>query len=233
MDADGMGGRIIEVTDEREPLAQEALQIIVDVFPPHERHSLSALRSEVTEKRLGLLEPYDYHLLAWVEDDGRVIATIAGVYLAGMNAGFITYLASRPELRGKGLGRRIRAALVQCFREDAERNGRDELNWVLGEVRIESPWLHALVNRGRAIPFDLTYFHPGMEPGAQEELYVLYREPVGDDRRVLPVREVRQILYAIWRRAYRVGYPLYREAFRAMLAELEGREEVGVHPAFA
>ena len=225
--------RVVELGDERTPMAQQALELIAESFDPHERHSLSALRTELTEKRLGLLVPYDYHLLVMLGEQGEVVATIAGVYLAGLNAGFITYLAVRPELRGKRLGRQIRGGLVEIFREDARRNGREELAWVLGEVRTDSPWLRALVRGGQAIPFDLTYYHPGMEPGESPDRYVLYRQPVGDPRPELPAAEVRQIVYSIWRRAYRVGYPVYREAFRAMLAELEGEETVGVHPEFA
>lgn len=228
----GEGGEIVEIRDEREPIAEVALAIIGRVFPPHERHTISALRAEVEEKRLGLLEPYDYHLLAMRGEDGEVIATVAGVYLAGLNSGFISYLATLPELRGRGVGRLIREALVECFREDAERAGRG-LAGVLGEVRVESPWLRSLVQRGRAIPFDLTYYHPGMEPGITEERYVLYREAISDTRRSLPAAEVRQILYAIWRRGYRVAYPLQRPAFRTMLHELEGRSVIEIHPAFA
>jgi hypothetical protein len=43
---------------------------------------------------------------------------------------------------------------------------------------------------------------------------------------------VRRILYTVYRRAYRVRYPLEHAGFRNMLAQLEGREFVGAHPDF-
>jgi hypothetical protein len=52
---------------------------------------------------------------------------------------------------------------------------------------------------------------------------VLYREPVGDLRAELPASEVLRLLYVIWRRAYRVDYPLQRDTFCYMLDQLEGR----------
>lgn len=224
------GRRIIEISDERETLAEEALRLIADSFPPHDRHPTYMLRGEIEEKRRGLLLDHNYHLLAMLGTDERPAAVVAGRYLAGLNAGFVTYLAARPEYRGRKLGRQIRSALVEAFREDARGVGEPDLAWVLGEVRLESPWLRMLFREGQAIPFDLTYYHPGMDLDDGTERYVLYRQPVLDERKVLPTDEVRQILYAIWRRAYRVPYPLQRPTFRAMIEELEGRETVGAHP---
>jgi len=40
------------------------------------------------------------------------------------------------------------------------------------------------------------------------------------------------LLYTIWRRAYRIRYPLDSDTFRYMLRALEGREMIGPHPAF-
>lgn len=224
--------RVVEVSDERDPLAGEALGLIVESFPPYDRHSLEDLRSEVAEKRLGLLDPYDFHLLTLLDPEGRPLATATGVYLAGVNAGFVTYLAVRPEQRGRHLGRRVRSGLVDAFRADARRHGRSELAWTVGEVRMESSWLLGLVRHGGAIPFDFTYYHPGMLPGGNSR-YVLYREPFGDRRAEIPAAEVRRVVYAIWRRGYRVRYPLEHPAFAAMMAELDGRETVGAHPDVA
>ena len=53
---------------------------------------------------------------------------------------------------------------------------------------------------------------------------------MGDRRPEPPAADVRQLLYAIWRRAYRVRWPLEYPAFTEMLAELEGQEWVGAHP---
>ena len=225
--------RIVEIRDEREPLAEAALAVIADMFAAYERQPIAELKSEIAERRLGMLSGYNFHLLtALYEGDDEPAGTIAGLYLDGVNAGFITYLAVRKQHRGRRLARVLRPHLIEVFRADARREEYDDLAWVLGEVRADSPWLRRLIRTRGAIPFDLEYYHPGMSL-YDTERYVLYRQPIGDHRRELPVELVRRTLFSIYRRGYRVRYPLNRDIFTHMLDQLEGRDHVGVHPAFA
>lgn len=216
--------------DERSREAEEALGLIHEYFPRSDRHAISELRSEIAEKRYRLLEPFDFHQLVVLNPESNVVATCAGVYLAGVNAGFVTYLVVRREYRNRQLGRWLRQSLVESFKENALAAGYEELNWVLGEVRIDSPWLMTLVRMGSVIPFDLEYFHPGLQPGTSEKRYVLYREIIADPRKAIPANETARILYAIYRRAYRVRYPLERENFKSMIDQIEGQEEIGPNP---
>jgi ribosomal protein S18 acetylase RimI-like enzyme len=227
---DGADFELLELKDERDPVTTAALELIAEIFPRSERQPLHELALEVQEKRLGLLVDYDFHLLAGVDPQGNVGGVVAGVYLGGVNAGFVTYLAVRGELRSAGLGRQLRTLLVEQFRSDARRTGWDDLAWVVGEVRIDSPWLERLVRERGAIPFDLVYYHPGTGPNRNDPTWVLYRQPVSDMRREISADEARRLLYSIWRRAYRVRYPLDRDGFCAMLEEIGDRETVGVHP---
>lgn len=222
---------IVQLEDERTPEVQQALALIGATFARSERQPLHEIALELQEKRLQLLVDYDFHLFAGLDEAGEVQGVAAGLYLGGVNAGFVTYLAVRPECRVGGLGHRLRTRLVEAFRGDAERTGWPELNWVVGEVRRDSPWLDRLVRDQGAICLDLAYYHPGTGPGRGDAEWILYRQPVGDHRRALPAGEVRRLLYSIWRRAYRVRYPLERDGFTAMLEQLEGREEVEEHPA--
>lgn len=226
------GFTIVEVNDERDTAAQQAMALIAEAFPPHERQPLDQLSMELAEKRLELLTSYDFHLYAAVSDAGQVLAVSAGVYLGGVNAGLITYLAVRPEHRTQRLGRHMRIRLIEGFREDARLLEWPELAWVVGEVRLDNPWLQRLVRERGAIPFDLSYYHPGMDPGTATDRWVLYRQPIGDSRVELAPKEVRQLLYAIWRRAYRIRWPLQEDGFRVMLAEIEGRRTIGALPGF-
>jgi ribosomal protein S18 acetylase RimI-like enzyme len=222
--------RIVEVEDERCALAERALGLIREIFPPRERQPVEQIAMEISEKRLGLLTSYDFHLFAAVDRRGEVAGVGSGVYLGGVNTGFVTYLAVKEEYRAAKLGRSIRNALLEAFLTDARALDWSELAAVVGEVRIESPWLRRLVRERSALPLDFAYFHPGQEPSNTSARYILYRQPWTDTRTELPAKEVRQLLYAIWRRAYRVRWPLEREGFLAMLAELEGRTHVAAHP---
>jgi GNAT superfamily N-acetyltransferase len=220
--------RVIEVEDERTPLARRSIELIQhaigDVQPA------SDLLAELEEKRHGLPAGGDYHLLALVDGGDEPLAAAAGIYLEGVNAGFVTYLAVRKDQRSRRLGRGLRKRLIEAVHAEAARKGR-ELAWTVGEVRHDSPWLRTLVRRGRAIPFDFSYFHPWMSLRA-EGRYVLYREPHADPRPGLPAEEVLRLVYNIWRRAYRVRFPLQSDIFCHMLRQLEERETVGVAPEF-
>lgn len=223
---------VVEVEDERDPVATAALGLIAQAFAARERHATGDLLSEIAERRLDVLSSQRFHLLtAFVDGDAEPAGVILGVYLDGVNAGFVSYLAVRERHRGRRIGRVLRPRLVDLFAADARRAGHESLSWVLGEVRLRNPWLRRLVRTRGAIPFDLTYYHPGMSLDSPEP-YVLYRQPVGDTRLELPVAEVRRLLFAIYRRAYRVRYPLQREAFLDMMEQLEGRHSVGAHPEF-
>lgn len=223
--------QVVRVDDERTPLAGEALELIASSFPPQDRQPIDQIGMEISERRLGLLTSYDFHLFAAVDVEEQVLGVCAGVYLGGVNAGFVTYLAVLPEARERQLGRRLRVRLVDAFRADAKQLEWEELAWVVGEVRRESPWLGRLVRERSAIPFDLSYYHPGVEPGGPDADWVLYRQPIADSREELPCGQVAQLLYAIWRRGYRIRWPLQMPAFNAMLRQLEHRETVGFHPA--
>jgi ribosomal protein S18 acetylase RimI-like enzyme len=223
---------IVDVDDERTEAAAAAFDLIERTFDRRDRQPLEELRSEIAEKRIELHTTQEYHLLAALDADGHVMGTITGLYLAGVNAGFVTYLAVESSSRRTGLGRRLRATLVERFRATAKRRRDEDLAWVLGEVRVTSPWLRRLVQNRGAVPFDLTYFHPGVRPPARP-VHALYRQPVSDHRVELPAQLVRRILYAVYRRGYRVRYPLLHTGFLDMLGQIGDREMIGMLPRFA
>jgi hypothetical protein len=69
-------------------------------------------------------------------------------------------------------------------------------------------------------------------PRRSEGRYVLYREPLADTRTELPAQEVVRLVYAIWRRAYRIRFPLQSETFCYMIDRLESAGTIGAHPDF-
>lgn len=222
--------RIVEIDDELTGLAREALGLIEAAFPPAERQPIDQIAMEIAEKRLDLLTSYDFHLFAAVAPSGEVAGVASGVYLGGVNTGFVTYLAVRDTYRDRQMGRRLRHQLIDAFRRDAIALEWGQLAAIVGEVRLESPWLERLVRDRAVLPLDLRYYHPGMNPATATTRWILYRQPDGDRREQLPASEVRQLLYAIWRRAYRVRWPLEYPGFQRMLEELSARPAIGAHP---
>src|SRR5690606_35824154 len=168
---------------------------ILKAFPSAERQPIDQIAMEIGEKRLGLLTSYDFHLLAAViPHEERVMAVASGVYLGGVNAGFVTYLAVEKAARKRRLGRTLRMALVEAFRTDSRALGWRDLSAVVGEVRRESAWLRRLVRDRGVVPLDINYYHPGEDPGDHPSPWILYREAIGDLRPALPASEVRQLL---------------------------------------
>jgi GNAT superfamily N-acetyltransferase len=222
--------RVIEVTDERTPLAERALELIQSAI--WDVHPARYLLAELRETRQGTAQGGGYHLLAAVEpgDEATPIAAATGAYLAAINAGFVSYLAVREDQRGRGLGKTLRGHLVEAFRAQARRKAGTELSYVVGEVERDSPWLRSLIAEGRTIALDVPYFHPWMSLHAESH-YALYREQVTDTRAELPSEEVARIIEAIWRRAYHFQRPEQRDTFRRMMRALEGRATVGPAPA--
>jgi GNAT superfamily N-acetyltransferase len=224
------GLRVVEVTDERNPLAHRAIALIREAI--WDVHPTGYLLAELEETRLGLAEGGDYHLLAMLAPgDEQPVAAAAGVYLEAVNAGFVSYLAVREDQRGRGLGRELRGHLVEAFRAQARRARKGELAYVLGEVERESSWLRLLIREGRAMPLDLRYFHPWMSRHGEGH-YALYLEPLGNKRFELPSAEAARVVEAIWRRAYSIRNPLQSDTFRYMMQQLKGRETVGPDPEF-
>lgn len=212
--------RVVHIEDERDPRLEAALSLIRSSFSHDERQPTRELRMEVEEKRLGLLTSYDFHLLAAVAGD-RVLGVASGVYLAGVNTGFVGYLTTRTEAQGAGLGTRLRGALVDALRANAREHGYAELDGVVGEIEAESPWLRRMVEQKAAVPFDIPYLQPRLSADRQPVHLVLYRQPVGGRNGPLPPDDVKKLIHALYRRAYRVRYPLRLPGFRKMLSALE------------
>lgn len=229
MTAQPRDARVVRITDERSPMAREALELIADAIG--DVQPINDLLSELEERRLGMPSGGGYHLMARVDAGGHVLAAAAGTYLEKVNAGFITYLAVRADQRSKRLGRALRKHLVDSICAEARAARGTDPAWAVGEIRRESPWLRTLVAAGRAIPFAFPYFHPWMTRKA-EGRYVLYREPLADARAEVPAQEAIELVYAIWRRAYRIRFPLQSDVFQYMMEYLHKHGTIGPDPGF-
>ena len=224
-----MSGRvtIAAVTDPRDPHFPSALRLFNRVFPAAERIDRRYFDDVMREKRLGLLFPFNTHFFV-ARRAGKVIGFCSGTYMAVVNMGFVGYLAVDPRLKGGQIGSRLRRRLVEAMRRDARRNGHADLRGVAGEVETDNPWLRHLVAHKGVLALDFDYRQPPLRPGEPDVPLTLYVEPVGGHRLAsLPAWEVRALVYALYRRLYRVRFPLRVRAFRTMLAALEGRRRIG------
>src|SRR5690606_42154170 len=66
----------------------------------------------IAERRMGMLSSYNFHMIAALyDDDPEPAGVIVGIYLDGVNAGFVTYLAVRRQHRGRRIARVLRPHL--------------------------------------------------------------------------------------------------------------------------
>lgn len=218
--------RLRELLQATDPAFRRSYALLRRTFPPSELVKTSEFLRTFRERAAGVWTDFLWHMV--VGERGKTLLGCAtGSYIGSLNVGLIGYLAVGTRLRSKGLGLRLRDRLRQAFEAGARRLHGHGLDGIIGEVEPDNPWLGHLVRYYGAIPLDLVYFQPPVRPAEPEVPLVLYYQPLRRARRRLPVAEVRKILYAIWRRSYRVTSPLEDPRFRRMLAALEGRRWIG------
>lgn len=220
--------RISAVSSARDPLFRRAFSLYSAVFPASERIGREYFRNLFEEKRLGLLAPFNFHFLV-AHQGPSVAGFISGTYLAIANVGFVGYLAVRPSKAGQHVGSSLRKRLVSLVQRDAVAARHSALRGMMGEIEADNPWLETIRRRGSLV-LDLDYFQPSTD-GTSVVPLALYLQPTsGRKVRSLPASDLRRVLYAIYRRLYRIRFPLKQPEFRRMMRELEGRDRVGARP---
>ena len=215
-----------EVRDPNDPAVRQAYALLRKSFDRTERVPMRDWIGSLREKKEALLTDLVWHLVV-VEQEGRVVGFTSGTYLGNVNVGAIGYLAIAEGVRAQGIGTRLRGRLRQLFHRDARRILGVPLDAIVGEVSLHNPWLRTLARRPGVILLDFPYHPPGLRDDDEPSRFVLYYEGLSRRRARLPVAELRRLLYALWRRGYRISRPLDRPAFRAMLRSLEGRRTIG------
>jgi GNAT superfamily N-acetyltransferase len=221
--------RIREVRSESDPAFRSAYRLFTRVFPSAELLPRRDWVDVMRERSRDLWTDLNWHLLV-AERGGRVVGAASGSYLGNLNVGVIGYIALRPGLRSKGIGPLLRRRLRAAFERDAQRIRHGTVSALVGEVRLDNPWLRHLVRREGAIALDFPYYQPRLRETGKPVPLVLYYQPLRTRRRSLSTRAVRRLLYTLWRRPYRVAKPLSRPGFRRMLRALTGRQRIGQHP---
>ena len=215
-----------EIVHPGDPAFAEADALLQRAFPPAELVPAQEFLRTLRERAAGVWTDLHWHMVI-AERGARVTGVATGTYFGSLNVGVIGYLAVRPRSQAVGLGPRLRTRLLKAFDADARRQHGHAADALIGEVEPDNPWLRRLVRHYHAIPLDFPYFQPPVRPTEPEVPLVLYYQPLRRMRKRLPVAEVKRLLYAIWRRGYRIGSPLEDARFRRMLRTLEGRRWIG------
>lgn len=217
---------IESLDDDRTPLYLDSVALYNRVFPDSERSDPQYFAHILEEKRLGVLYPFNFHYVVARVDD-QVVGLATGHYLALVNLGFVGYLAVEPLVKGARIGSRLRHRLVQEFRRDARAAGYKDLLGVIGEVQADNPWLRHLIRKRDAFALDFDYRQPPLGSQLDDVPLVLYLEPIARPIKRISAENVRKLLYAIYRRVYRVRFPLKNRTLSRMMDELKSRRWIG------
>ena len=218
--------RIREIMTGTDPALGPAHGLLRACLPPGEVVAIQDWRLSLAERSADLWSDQRWHLFVALRR-GRVVGLASGSYLGSLNLGMIGYLAIHDSVRGQGLGPRLRGRLRTRFERDAAEVRGRPLDALVGEVEPGNPWLRHLVRQLNAIALDLPYFQPSLHRTDAPSPLILYLQPLTAPRRSLPVAEVRVLLYAVWRRLYRIARPMQHREFRRMLRALAGRRRIG------
>ncbi len=218
--------RIREITDAKDPALTAAYALLKRNFHADERVAISEWRSSLREKADRVHSDLAWHLLV-AEQDGVVVGLNSGTYIGSINLGMIGYLAIAAGARSNGLGSRLRSRLRTRFERDALTLRGEPLGGIMGEVSLTNPWLRSLARRPHVLVLDFPYYQPSLAPGDAPSPFVLYLEQLQHVRTRVPTTELRRILFAVWRRVYRIVRPLDRPAFRAMMRNIDTRRTIG------
>lgn len=217
---------IRELVREDDPALKAAYAILARTFHRGERVGLGEWIDSLREKSDQLHTDVVWHLFV-AEEKGAVVGLASGTYLGNVNLGVVGYLASDSGMRSRGVGTRLRGRLRRAFASDAKRIAGKPLEGIIGEVSEDNPWLGALARRPEVLVLDFQYYQPRLYDEDEPSPFVLYYECRTRIRPRLPVKELRRILYSVWRRIYRVSRPMDRRAFRSMLRALANRRSIG------
>jgi len=217
---------IESVSDDRNPLYLDSVDLYNRAFPDSERSDPRYFAHTLEEKRLDLLYPFNFHYLVARAND-RAVGLATGHYLALVNMGFVGYLAVQPSIKGARVGSRLRHRLLKEMRRDARAAGYKDLLAVVGEVEAVNPWLRHLIRNRGAFALDIDYHQPALGTHLDDVPLVLYVEPIGRPIKRIRAADVQKLLYALYRRIYRIRFPLKNRTLARMMAELEGRQWVG------
>jgi GNAT superfamily N-acetyltransferase len=215
-----------EIDDISSPWFARAVRLMEETFPPEERMDVRDLADTLAEKRLGVLRPANIHLLVAHEED-QVLGFCQGWYIAVSNVCFVSYLLVRRGLKGRRLGAVLRQRLIRECQRDALLNRRKAIWAVVGEVEEDNPWLHTLVRSRGAIALDIDYRQPSLGPNQPPVRLILYVQRLDYHRKSLKARDVRSLVYSIYRRVYRIQFPVRNPSFRQILKSMEGRHRIG------
>lgn len=180
-------------------------------------------------KKSGELDKDDYHILIAKDKNNNVVSTIVGYYSFDKNFGFVNYTATDEKHEGKGLGTEIRKRLVNLFKEDAKRGGKEKLFGIFSEVdSTDIKRLRSLSKRFGAIALDILYYQPSLSQAKEAIPLQLVFHPADKSEYVekMDSNILKDKLKGIYEDVYDIKNPEENLKFKEMLDSFKDKKFV-------
>jgi len=221
-----MKRHIREIRSPHDPAIGPAHRLLHRMFPRAELLPLRDWRYALAERAAGLWTDLGWHIIV-AELDGRVHGVATANYVGNVNVGMIGYIGVDAKGRASGVGGDLRERMREILQRDALRMRSVPLRAIVGEIHAYNPWLRHLVRYSGALALDFPYRQPSIRSAEKAVPLVLYYQGLDRRRRSLRTEEIRRLIYAIWRRVYRIARPVSRRSFQQMLRSLPPGSRVG------
>ena len=163
--------------------------------------------------------------LGLAEVDGQLAAAQLGGLLPAVGMLSLPYTAVAEPFEGRGVYRRLKAAMLEQLRSDARTRGLPEPVGNVSEELAGSAQYRRKVERGIAVVLPVAYASPAAQGLAETPLALTY-EPLTDDPPPDTPTALREIVAAVYRGLYRIAEPEQYPTFRRIAASLgRGRTE--------
>lgn len=120
-----------EITSDNITSLVKVFQLYDEAFPVEVREPHEIFLKGL--KYAGSSYPNNFRILVGFEGD-HLVSFAIGHYLAEVNSGFIVYIATNPQFRGKGLGSETLRKLEKLLTGDANQAGYNSLNAIVLET---------------------------------------------------------------------------------------------------
>jgi ribosomal protein S18 acetylase RimI-like enzyme len=220
---------IFELLIVKSPRLKESYNLLNQTFKKGELDDFSLFQECCEEAFQFNKKPNDQENTRFLVavQNGMVLGAAWVTYIVTSNIGFLWYIATSKEARGKGIGTLLRLKAIDSFNEDAKRTGRTKVKGVFGEIAKNSPWLKKLISEYSVIPLDIVYVSPRVgSVAASVDNYILYFQPFPRSD-VVPSKELYQMVYDIFKFGYWMNAPEKDPQVKQTLDSIKNKQFIG------
>ncbi|MBH0165497.1 GNAT family N-acetyltransferase [Fictibacillus sp. 7GRE50] len=216
-----------EVTFSNQENLKEALTLYHNSFPIEVREPESVFLQSLKNAEANRPNHYRF-LVGYLEDE--LISVVTAHYLADVNAGFIVYLVTNPQIRSKGLGAKSLQKIEEVLQQDSIHAGNESLKAIVLETETQE-MVHSEKEKEDCIKRTNFFMKNGFY---KVEDFLYFQPPIHDDGVDVPLHlfmkqeteheisksEVKRIVKAMYVEKYHHGNGIAKEVLNRSYSKM-------------